>query len=88
MERTEALVAIEEAVAVYRQLTVAKPAACEHVLATSLNNLSSCLADAGRLDDAEWVRSGAVRGRGAPPGGWVDLLLSLLSGSTSSLGFH
>ena len=48
----EGLAAIEEAVGVYRRLAAANPAAYEPDLATSLNNLSVRLGEAGRRDGA------------------------------------
>jgi hypothetical protein len=46
-------------VQVYRRLAATNPAACEPDLATSLNNLSVNLAEAGRRDRAELVRRDA-----------------------------
>lgn len=44
-------------------------------LAMSLNNLSNCLADTGRPDDAERARSEAVKGQGGhhQEDGWTYL---------------
>ena len=50
--REDALAAIEEAVALRRQLAEARPDAFTPDLATSLNNLSNRLGDLGRREDA------------------------------------
>ena len=50
--REEALAAIEEAVAIRRQLAEARPDAFLPDLATSLNNQSACLAELGRREEA------------------------------------
>jgi len=57
--RQEGLAAIEDAVAVYRRLAAANPAAYEPDLARSLNNLSNRLAEAGRNAEAEQARQDA-----------------------------
>ena len=49
---SEALAAIEEATAMYRQLAAARPAAHEPHLSNTLSNLSRQLGQAGRLDEA------------------------------------
>ena len=50
--REDALAAIEEATALYRELATARPDAFGPDLAMSLNNLSLRLADLGRREDA------------------------------------
>src|SRR5262249_50683740 len=50
--REEALVAIDEAVTLYRQLAAARPDAFTPNLASSLNNQSNVLGDLGRRDEA------------------------------------
>ena len=50
--REEALAAIQEAVAIYRELAAARPDAFRPDLASSLNNLSLRLADLGRREEA------------------------------------
>jgi tetratricopeptide (TPR) repeat protein len=56
----EGLAASEEAVSVYRRLAAASPAAYEPDLASSLNNLSVRLTEAGRREEAEGVRREAA----------------------------
>ena len=59
--REEALAAIDQAVAIYRQLAQARPDAFLADLATSLNNQSNRLADMGRRDEALAAIEEAVR---------------------------
>ncbi len=70
--REEALAAIEEAAAVYRDLARARPDAFLPALATSLNNQSLRLADLGRreealaaIEEAVTIRRGLARARPA-----------------------
>ena len=68
--REEALAAIQEAVAIYRELAAARPDAFRPDLASSLNNLSLRLADLGRREDALAATQEAAglpgAGRGSP----------------------
>ena len=63
--REEALAAIEEAVAIYRQLAGARPAAFLADLTTSLYNLANILSLLNRDAEASAVRHEADAARGA-----------------------
>jgi hypothetical protein len=63
--REEALAAIEEAVAIYRQLAGARPAAFLADLTTSLYNLANILSLLNRGAEASAIRNEADAARGA-----------------------
>jgi len=91
--REDALAAIEEAVAIPRALSQARPDAFRPVLALSLNNLSTCLSDLGRREDAlaaieEAVAVYRALSQARPDAFRPDLAMSLnnLSNSLSDLG--
>ncbi|KDQ10761.1 hypothetical protein BOTBODRAFT_473159 [Botryobasidium botryosum FD-172 SS1] len=91
--REEALLAIQEAVALYRQLANDRPAAFNPDLAMSLNNLSVRLSDLGQREDAFTADKEAVTlyrqlANDRPAAFNPDLAMSLnnLSKSLSDLG--
>jgi tetratricopeptide (TPR) repeat protein len=56
----DALAPVEEAVGLYRTLAKAEPAAYQDYLARSLANLSACLSQLGRPDEARTVAEEAM----------------------------
>ncbi len=71
-QRADALVAIEKAAGLYRELAAARPDAFRPDLATSLNNLAILLGDLGRREDALTAIEEAVTIRREQAVRWPD----------------